>query len=176
MPTPRKAQALVELEDRVGRATVAISTNYRGLKVTEMTTMRRRMREAGVEVQVVKNTLLRIASERAGKPELFNIISGPTALVFGYGDPAAAAKAVTDYIRTARNTMTIQGAYLDGQVFEAAQVADLASLPSRETLIAQFVGGMQSPLATFSGLLSSVVREFAGLIDARAQQMEDAAA
>ena len=176
MPTARKADELAELEDRVGRATVTISTSYRGLKVTEMTTLRRRMREAGVEVQVVKNTLLRIASERAGKPEVTNIVSGPTALIFGFGDPAAAAKAVTDYVRTARNALAIQGAYLDGQTFAADQVTDLASLPSRETLIAQFVGGMQSPIATFAGLLTSVVREFAGLIDARAQQMEEAAA
>ncbi len=174
MPTARKAKELDELEDRVNRSTVTISTSYRGLKVTEMTTLRRRMREAGVEVHVVKNTLLRIASERAGKPDVTNIVSGPTALIFGYGDPAAAAKAVTDYIRTARSTLTIQGAFLDGQTFNAVDVTDLANLPSREALIAQFVGGMQSPVVTFAGLLTSVVREFAGLIDARAQQMEAA--
>ena len=176
MPTAKKEAALTELEDRVERATVAISTSYRGMKVADMTTLRRRMREAGVEVHVIKNTLLRIASERAGKPELASIVDGPTALIFGFGDPATAAKAVTEYVRTARSALTIQGAYLDGQTFQAAAVADLASLPSRETLIAQFVGGMQSPVATFAGLITSVVREFAGLIDARAQQMEGAAA
>lgn len=176
MPTAKKAAVLDELEDRVSRATVTISTSYRGLKVSEMTTLRRRMREAGVEVHVVKNTLLRIASERAGKPDLVNIVTGPTALVFGFSDPATAAKAVTEYIRTARNALAIQGAYLDGQTFAASDVTDLASLPSREGLIAQFVGGMQSPIATFAGLLTGVVREFAGLIDARAQQMEGEAA
>lgn len=176
MPTARKEAAVAELEDRVGRATVAISTGYRGLKVSEMTTLRRRLREAGVEVHVVKNTLLRIASERAGKPDLTSIVSGPTALVFGFADPAAAAKAVTEYVRTSRSALTIQGAWLEGQTFSAAQVGDLASLPSRETLIAQFAGTMQSPLATFAGLLTGVLREFAGLVDARAQQMEGAAA
>lgn len=176
MPTPRKAGILAELEDQVGRSTVAISTGYRGMTVTEMTTLRRRMREAGVEVHVVKNTLLRIASERAGKPVLSQIAAGPTAVIFGFADPAATAKAVTDYVRTARNALTIQAAYLDGEVFPAERVADIASLPSREALIAQFVGGMQSPIATLAGLLTGVVREFAGLIDARAQQMEGAAA
>jgi large subunit ribosomal protein L10 len=176
MPTLRKEAMLAELENTVGRATVAISASYRGMRVAEMTALRRRMRDAGVDVKVVKNTLLRIASDKAGKPGLTAIVEGPTALIFGYGDAAVAAKAVTEYVRTARNALTIQGAYFEGQTFDAAEVTDLASLPSRETLIAQFVGGMQSPLATFAGLLTSVVREFAGLVDARAQQLEGTAA
>ena len=175
MPTPHKAATIDELEDRVSRASVAISAGYRGLKVAEMTTLRRRMRDAGTEVHVVKNTLLRIAAERAGKPELFQIATGPTAIIFGFDDPTAAAKAVTDYVRTARNALTIQGVYMDGQVFAGDQVGEIASLPSRDTLIAQFVGGMQSPIATFAGLLTSVVREFAGLVDARVQQLEGTA-
>ena len=176
MPTARKEADVQELQDMVGRSIVAISTSYRGLSVAEMTALRRRMREAGVDLRVVKNTLLRIAAERAGKPDLIKIVEGPTAVIFGYDDIGAPAKAVTEYVRTARNTLTITGAYLDGQVMPAASVADLANLPNRETLIAQFVGGMQSPIATFSGLISSVVREFAGLIDARVQQLEGAVA
>jgi large subunit ribosomal protein L10 len=176
MPTPRKQAQLAELEDVLGRATITISTAYRGLNVADMTTMRRRMREAGVDVKVVKNTLLRIASERTGTQAITSIVEGPTALIFGYGDVSVAAKAISEYVRTARNTLTIQGAFMEGQTLPAAQVTDLASLPSRETLIAQFVGGMQSPVATFAGLITSVVREFAGLVDARAQQMEGAAA
>ncbi|MGD9892809.1 MAG: 50S ribosomal protein L10 [Dehalococcoidia bacterium] len=172
MPTAKKEADVAELQDMVGRSVVAISTNYRGLSVSEMTALRRRMREAGVEIRVVKNNLLRIAAERAGKTDLITIVEGPTAIIFGYDDIAAPAKAVTEYVRTARNTLTITGAFLDGQVMKPAEVADLASLPSRESLIAQFVGGMQSPIATFSGLISSVVRDFAGLIDARAQQLE----
>jgi large subunit ribosomal protein L10 len=176
MPTAKKAEALAELEDKVTRASVAISTAYRGMKVADMTALRRRMREAGVEVEVVKNTLLRIASERAGRPEITRIVEGPTAMIFSYGDIAVAAKAVTEYIRVSRSALTIQGAYLDGAILGPAEVGDLANLPSRETLIAQFVGGMQSPVATFAGLITSVVRDFAGLIDARAQQIEGSAA
>ncbi len=175
MPTAKKAETLAELEDKVSRSTIAISTGYRGMKVSEMTGLRRRMREAGVEVEVVKNTLLRIASERAGKADLFKIVEGPSAIIFSYGDPAAAAKAVTEYVRTARNALIIQGAFLEGEVFQSAQVAELASLPSREQLIAQFAGGMQSPIQTFAGLITATVRDFAGLIDARAKQLEPAA-
>lgn len=176
MPTAKKAAVLDELEDKVTRSTVVISTAYRGMSVADMTTMRRRMREAGLEVEVVKNTLLRIASERAGKPRITEIVSGPTAMLFSYGDIPGAAKAITEYVRTARNAMTIQGAFLDGEIYPPDQVTALAELPSRETLIAQFVGGMQSPVATFAGLLTSVVREFAGLVDARATQLEGASA
>jgi len=172
MPTARKEADVAELEDMVTRSIVAISTSYRGMSVSDMTTLRRRMREAGVDLRVVKNTLLRIAAERAGKPEMVKIVEGPTAVIFGYTDIAAPAKAVTEYVRTARNSLTITGAYLDGEVMQAAGVADLASIPSRESLIAQFVGGMQSPIQTFAGLITGVVREFAGLIDARAQQLE----
>jgi large subunit ribosomal protein L10 len=175
MPTAKKGAVLSELEDKVGRATVTISTAYRGMKVADMTILRRRMREAGIEVEVVKNTLLRIASERAGRPELTQIVDGPTAMLFSYGDITAAAKAITEYVRTARNSLAIQGAYLDGEILKPAQVTDLASLPSKDQLIAQFVGGMQSPIQNFAGLITGVVREFAGLIDARAQQMEAAA-
>ena len=176
MPTVKKEADVAELQDMVGRSIVAISTSYRGLSVADMTNLRRRMREAGVDLRVVKNTLLRIAAERAGKPDLINIIDGPTAVIFGYDDIAAPARAVTEYVRTARNTLTITGAYLDGQVMKPAEVADLATLPSRDQMIAQFVGGMQSPIQTFAGLISGVVREFAGLIDTRAQQLEGAAA
>jgi large subunit ribosomal protein L10 len=175
MPTAKKGAVLSDLEDKVGRATVTISTAYRGMKVADMTTLRRRMREAGIEVEVVKNTLFRIASERAGRPEITQIVDGPTAILFSYGDIAAAAKAITEYVRTARTSLAIQGAYLDGEILKPAQVSDLASLPSKDQLIAQFVGGMQSPIQTFAGLITGVVREFAGLIDARAQQMESAA-
>jgi large subunit ribosomal protein L10 len=176
MPTAKKEADVAELEDLVGRSVVAISTSYRGLKVSEMTALRRRLREAGVDFRVVKNNLLRIAADRAGKADLINIVEGPTAVIFGYDDVAKPAKAVTEYIRTARSALTITGAFMDGQVMKAAEVADLANLPSREALIAQFMGGMQSPIATFSGLITGVVREFAGLIDARAQQLEGAAA
>lgn len=176
MPTPRKEAQLAELEETLGRATVTISTTYRGLNVADMTVFRRRMREAGVEVKVIKNTLLRIAAEKAGKPGLISIVEGPTALIFGFGDVAVAARAVTEYVRTARNALAVQGAFLEGQAFPAAQVAELASLPSRESLIAQFAGGLQSPVAAFAGLITGVVREFAGLLDARARQLEGAPA
>jgi len=174
MPTARKERILSELEELISRSTITISTNYRGMSVTDMMTLRRRMREAGVEVHVVKNTLLRMAAERRGRPDLAQIAEGPTALIFGFSEPNQPASAITEYVRSARTSLTVGGAYFDGQVLPAGGVAELASLPSRPQLISQFMGAMQSPLAVFSGLLDATLREFAGLIEARSGQLEAA--
>lgn len=176
MPTAKKEAMVAELEELVARSTVAISANYPGLRVSDMIVLRRRMREAGVELKVVKNTLLGRAASQAGKPGLTQIVQGPTALMFGFGDPNEPAKAITDYLRTARNSLTLVGAFVDGQALPASEVAELANLPSRPQLLAQFMGGMQSPVAMLAGLISGTLREFAGLIDARATQMEGTSA
>ncbi len=173
MATERKERLVSELEELVARSTVAISANYRGMTVAEMTALRRRMRDAGVELHVVKNTLLRRAAERGGKPDLFRIVDGPTALIFGFGEPREPAAAITEFIRTARSAMTLTGAYYDGEVLPAAGVADLATLPSRGQLLSQLMGDLQSPLAILAGLISGTLREFAGLIEARSNQMEE---
>jgi large subunit ribosomal protein L10 len=176
MPTARKEALVAELEDLVSRCTIAISTDYRGMTVAHMTGLRRRMRESGVELRVVKNTLLRMAAARGGKPELPQIVEGPTALIFGFGEPNEPAGAVAEYIRTSRTTLTLGGAFFDGQVLPATGVAELAALPSRPQLLAQFMGDVQSPVATLAGLLSATLREFAGLVEARSSQMEGASA
>ncbi|MHB8574188.1 MAG: 50S ribosomal protein L10 [Dehalococcoidia bacterium] len=176
MPTARKEAEVEELRDRVSRATISIGTAYAGLSVADMTALRRRMREAGVEVRVVKNTLLRRAAAAAGQPRMAEIASGPTAVVFGYGDVAMAAKAVQDYIRVSRSTLAVQAAYLNGQVLGAGALGDIANLPSKEQLLVNFMGGLRSPIATFAGLMSGTIQKFAGLIDARIQQIDATAA
>lgn len=175
MPTAHKEEEVRELEDRVSRCTISIGANYNGLSVAEMTALRRRMRDSGIEVRVVKNTLLRRAADAAGRPTIADVAVGPTAVLFGYGDVAGAAKSVQDYVRTARNAFTVQAAWVDGQVMPAASLGDLASLPSREQMLANFMGGLRGPIATFAGLISSTIQNFAGLIDARANQLEGAA-
>lgn len=176
MPTPRKEAMLAELEEVTTRSTVTVSANYAGLSVADMTTLRRLMHDAGIEVKVVKNTLLRMAAERTGKPDLAQIVQGPTALFFGFGEPSAPAKILNDYVRTARNSLTLMGIYVDGQALPGSEIAGLANLPSRGQLLAQFMGDLQSPVAIFAGLISATLREFAGLIDARSKQLEPAEA
>ncbi len=186
MPTQRKKDLVEELKQLIQRATITVSADYRGLRVPEMEQMRRRLRQANIEVRVIKNSLLRLAADQSEMPGLMEIVEGaPAALVLGYDDPTETARAITDYARTAPSTFAIRGAFLDGHVVSTADLRELVNLPPKPVMIARFAGQLQSPLATFSGLLESPLREFAslmqsalsqlpGLIEARANQMESA--
>jgi large subunit ribosomal protein L10 len=159
-----------ELEERIARSTIAVGTDYRGLTVPEMDQLRRRMRAAGVELRVVKNTLTRLAAERAGKPTLSQLVEGPTALAFGYGDILAVARAFNEYLPTAPPAFAIRAVYLDGQVLSGRELGELARLPTKEVLLAS-ARPLQSPLATLAGLLQAPVAELARLLDAAANQL-----
>jgi large subunit ribosomal protein L10 len=185
MPTQKKIDTVADLKGRIERATLVAGTEYRGLTVKEMQDLRRTLRERGVEVKVVKNTLLRIAAEQAGQPDLSRIVEGPTALAIAYGDAIEAAKAITGYAQAAPQAFSLRGAFLDGHVLSAADLRDIVKLPPKPVLLAQFLGQMQSPLAGFiglldaplrelTGLINSLLSELPGLIEARARQMEAA--
>ncbi|HEY8490539.1 MAG TPA: 50S ribosomal protein L10 [Dehalococcoidia bacterium] len=176
MPTEKKVQAVAELQEKLGRAAIAISTEYQGLTVAQINELRAKLRDAGVEMKVVKNTLLRIAADAVGRPEVMEIVEGPTALVLGYDEVTAPAKALTDHIRAARLPIKVRKAWLEGRILAASEVEELARLPSREVLLGQFMGGLQSTVAQFSGLLNAVVRDFASLVDQRASQLEEGGA
>jgi large subunit ribosomal protein L10 len=171
MPTPKKEQMVEELRERIARSTIAVGADYRGLTVPEMDQLRRKMRSAGVELKVVKNTLTRLAAERAGRPVLNELIDGPTALAFGYGDITDVARAFNDYLPKAPASFSVRGFYLEGQVLPARELAELARLPPREVLLAQVAGQLQSPLATLAALLEAPLTTFAGLMQATQQEL-----
>ncbi len=175
MPTPRKVAMLAEIKDAMERASIAISADYRGLTVAQITDLRRALRPANVEVKVVKNTLAAMAAEQAGRPEMAKLLDGPTAIAIGFGDPVAPVKLLTEHLRTRRMTLDIHGGWMEGKVLTRTQLESIATLPSKEQLIADVVGKLQSPLYNFAGLLQGSMRNFAGLIDARANQLEGAA-
>ncbi len=183
MPTQRKIDSVADLQQRLQRATIAISADYRGLRVREMDDLRRRLRAAGLELRVVKNTLLRLAAEQAGRPDLMRIVEGPTALALAYADVIEAARALTDYAQTAPPTFALRGAFLDGQIVSAEDLRELVRLPPRPVMLAQLLGQLQYPLIGLLGLLDaplqeltlllqSALSELPGLIEARARQLE----
>jgi large subunit ribosomal protein L10 len=174
MPAPKKVEAVEELTEILGRSTTVVSADYRGLTVAETTAMRKQFRESGLAVAVIKNTLFRLAAKQAGKDALSELADGPTALVIGFDDALAPLKVVTEYQRTARNAFQARKAYVDGQVYTGAALNDLATLPPRETLLAEFAGSIASPITTFAYLLQATIQEFAGLLDSRAAQLEAA--
>src|SRR3990170_5746709 len=172
MPTQKKIDTVADLRDRLLRATIVVSADYRGLSVKDMDQMRRRLRAGGLEVKVVKNTLLRLAAQEADRSALMGIVEGPTALALAYGDFIGAAKALTEYAQGAPPTFALRGAFLDGQGVSPADLGDLVRLPPRPVMLARLLGLLDAPLQELSLLLQSALSELPALIEARARQLE----
>jgi len=166
MPTEKKRKQVEEIKERLSRCTIAVATDYLGLSANEMTDLRKRLREQGIEYRVIKNTLAWVAADQAGKPAVKSVVQGPTALAFGYGDPVGVARALDDYIRSTRSILAIRGAEMGGRVLSPQDVSTLVRLPSREVLIARLVGQMQGPLAGLVGALNSPLNGLVGILSA----------
>jgi large subunit ribosomal protein L10 len=176
MATAKKVAVVAELTELLGRAQIVISTDYRGASVAQMAALRRSLKTQDVDVKVVKNRLALRAAAAVDHPELAEILSGPTAIAIGYGDPVGPAKALTSYISGQRNfPVEIIGGWVAGRVLDRAGIEEFAKIPSKDELISMIAGQLQSPLRTFAGLIQASMREFTGLVDARAGQLEEAA-
>ncbi len=172
MSRQKKAQIIDKLQEAFSKCSVGILTNYRGLSTPEVTILRRRLRESGVEYKVVKNTLARFAAQRAGRDDLVSSFEGPVAIAFGYGDIIEPAKILADYIRTSKASLSIEGGFLSDRLLTGGDVMTLSALPSRELLLARVVGRMQSPISALAGCLVTPVRRIMGVLQARIQQLE----
>ncbi|HTI13851.1 MAG TPA: 50S ribosomal protein L10 [Dictyobacter sp.] len=172
MPTQAKAEKIDELTDKLGRATIAILVQTQGLKVKDMNELRQKMRDAKLEFQVAKNTLLRIASERNNMDNVDkSIFNGQTAVAFGYDDEVAAAKAVNDYVSTSRIAV-LKSAILGGRTLTADQVEGIAKIEGgKDQTKAQVVGTLQGPLSTTYNLLTAPLRDLAYVLQARVDQL-----
>jgi large subunit ribosomal protein L10 len=175
MPTPQKAKAIDELTDQLTRAKLVIITDYRGLKVSDLQTLRGNLRTSGGEFHIAKNTLTKIAAGKAGVEGLDPHLEGPSAIAFGFDDPVQTAKTVSDFVRTSR-ILVIKGGVMDNRPISAADVEAIATLPSKEELQAKLLGMLVSPLARTVGVLSGPSRSMAYLLNARAEQLGGAAA
>ncbi len=169
MPRARKEQKaeLVELlTEKLKKAKVAVLTDYRGLTVTQIQELRGKLRGGDVEYRVVKNTLARRAAEAAGVPALQKELEGPVAIAFGYDDLAMPSKLINEWVRTSRLKLDVKGGLVEGRVFTPDQVRQLADLPSRETLIAQLLGTLQSPVGQLVGIMQTPLQQLLGVLDA----------
>lgn len=153
-------------------ANTGVVTHYRGLTVAQMGTLRRDLRSAKVHMQVVKNTLARRAAEGTSFTVTEEFLTGPTAIAYG-NDPVALAKALSDFAKS-NNALKILGGVLDGKRLGEADVKMLASLPSREVLVAKMLGSMQSPLSGFVRTLNEVPASFARTLAAIRDQKQAA--
>jgi large subunit ribosomal protein L10 len=169
-PRPEKVAVVDEVREKLAGADAALLTEYRGLTVKQLAELRRALRPAGGEYKVYKNTLVRFAAREVVEDRLDSMLTGPTAIAFVQGDPAAVAKALREYAR-GHQALVLKGGLLGDKIVTAKDVEALADLPSRDVLLAQLAGAFQAPLVKLAGLLQALPRNFAyglkALIDQR---------
>ena len=172
MSKEKKAKVIDSLEETLAKCRLGILTDYRGLSAQEMTTLRRKLEESGIEYRVVKNTLARLAATRLGRADLAAIFEGPVALALGYGAIVTPAKVLADYIDISKSILTIKGGFLSDRLLTAEEVAALAKLPPREILLAKVLGAMQSPIAALVNTLNAPLVGLVRVLQARIRQLE----
>jgi large subunit ribosomal protein L10 len=176
MPTEAKRETVAELRADLDAHRTMIVSEYRGLKVKEITEIRRALHKQNVTYRVVKNRLMRIAvQDTPAADALTPLLTGPSAIAFGT-DEAATAKAVLDATKPYAKIVKITGGVLGASAIDADAVTRLASLPSREVLLAEAVGAIVAPLSTTAGRFDAPLRDVAGLVDALIAQRDGAAA
>lgn len=171
MARPDKTAAVADLVDSFHESAGAVLTDYRGLSVKQLQDLRRALGE-NATYAVVKNTLTQIAATEAGVEGFDALLTGPTAIAFINGDVVEAAKGLRDFAK-ANPSLVIKGGVLDGKSLDAAEIAKIADLESREVLLARLAGGMLASLSQAVYLLNAPLAQaarLAGALQAKAEQ------
>jgi large subunit ribosomal protein L10 len=162
------------MAERLGRAKACVLTNFTGLKVEQMTDLRQKLRENSLEYVVVKNTLLKRAGEGSSAALLADELTGPNGLAIAYDDPVALAKILVDFAKV-NPKLELRSGVLEGKLISAAQVADLAKMPSREQLLAMLLGAMNGVPRNLVSVLAAVPRSLLNALNAIKDQKAEAA-
>ena len=160
-----------ELREKLENAQGVIFYDYRGLNVQEVTELRNQFRAAGVEYHVVKNSMLKRAVDMLEIKGLDEYLAGPTAVAFGYSDPVAPAKVLTEFVKKLKRT-EIKSGLLNGKVINLAGIQSLADLPSREQLLAQLAGTLNAPISGLARTLSGIICKLGYALNAVKEQKE----
>ena len=156
-----KKTVVAEIKEKFDRAQTVVLVDYRGLNVAEDTELRNQLRKAGVEYAVLKNTMINLAIEGKGIDEVKAHLEGPTAVAFGYEDMIAPAKILSEFAKKSKK-LTIKCGVCDGAYLDEAGVQALATLPSKETLIAKIMGSMMSSVSKFVYCVEAIRKQKAG--------------
>lgn len=170
---PEKAAKVAELKELLTNSKCAILVDFCGLTVAQDTVLRRKMREAGVNYSVVKNTLLRIAAEEAGIEGLEPVLEHNTAIAVAPEDPVAVAKIICEFAKE-NKSLKVKIGVLDGKVISAEEIKALAALPPKEVLIAKMLGSMNAPISGFVNVLQGTIRNVVYALEAVRKQKESA--
>ncbi|GAB6060913.1 50S ribosomal protein L10 [Desulfonatronum parangueonense] len=171
MNRTQKGEVIEKLRGKAANANIAIVTDFKGLKVEEVTPLRVKLRESGVDYHVVKNTLARIALDGSQHEILKDSLKDCCAIAFTTGDPVAAAKIIVEFDKGSKNFNT-RFASLEGKFLTKTQIEDLAKLPSKEVLLAMTLGTMNAVPTNFVGLFANILRNFLYALNAIKEQKE----
>ncbi len=173
MPNEKKELVISDLREIVTQSKGAILTDYRGLTVAELTTLRKKLREVNAEYHVVKNTLFKIAIGEVAGAQLDTLLNGPTAIAFAKGDVVPTSKAVIDFLATLKKPeIKLKGGFIDGKVYNVEDVTAISKLPKKEVIVAQLLGSLNAPTANLVGTLDNIIGEFIRTIQAIADSKE----
>ena len=165
----QKQEYVEQLAEKLGSSVAGVVVSYKGITVADDTMLRRKMREAGVEYSVVKNTMLSRAAGKVGLNELDSVLEGSTALALSAGDHVAAAKILCEFAEKNKN-FTVKAGFVEGKVIDAAQVEELAKMPPKEVLVAKVLGGLNAPISGFVGVLNANLRGLVVALNAIAEK------
>ena len=176
MARPEKVEQVELLTEKLKKAKAAVLTDYRGLTVSQLQDLRARLRAQDVEYRVVKNTLARRAAVEAGHEEFQDLLSGPVAIAFGYGELGVPAKLLGEFARQTRLKVDVVGGLIEGRVMAADEVRQIADLPPRDVLLAQLLATLQSPVSQLVATIQAPVQQLVGLLEAYKDKLEGGSA
>ena len=166
-----KEQVVSDLQKQVEQVKAVVLTNYRGLKVGQMDQLRRRLREEKITYNVVKNTMMKLASKGSALEKLHDYFEGPTAIAMSTGDPIPLARILSEF-QKAQPLLEIKAGWIEGRVSSPEEVRALASMPSREIMLGRILGSIQMSGMQVAGAILSALQQVVGVVQARVDQLE----
>lgn len=151
-----KKQVVAEIKEKFEKAQSVVVVDYRGLKVEEADALRKAFRDAGVDFKIYKNNLTKIAIEGTPFESISKDLTGPNAIAFGYEDAIAPAKIVKDFAKDHKN-LEFKSGVIENKYCDLEAIKEIADIPSRDVLIAKFLGSIKSPISNFAYLLQAIV-------------------
>lgn len=155
-----KKGVVAEIAEKLQKSASCVVVDYKGLKVEELTELRNKFREAGIDYKVYKNTLVRRAATEVGNMAQFDDVNlvGTNAIAFGYEDPVAPAKIVNDFAKT-HPKLELKMGFVEGEFYDAENIKKLAEIPSRDELIAKLLGSLKAPVSNFVYLVDAIAKK-----------------
>lgn len=165
----QKQEYVEQLANKLSSSVAGVVVSYKGITVADDTMLRRKLREAGVEYAVVKNTMLSRAANKVGLDDLDSVLEGSTALALSETDHVAAAKILCEYAEKNKD-FQIKAGFVEGKVIQSAEVGELAKMPPKEVLVAKVLGGLNAPISGFVGVLNANLRGLVVALNAIAEK------